>query len=712
MPAYYAKRLRRDTGEGSIEVEIITGGERAQPFTSTASPGAHDAAAAAGDHSEPRMRAVLDTIAAGLAALCLPAVHAAEAPAAIAAPVVVTGTRIDDSAARHAIGGRTIRADEIEASGATTLPELLRSHAGLRTRDSPFSPNPQVDLRGFGSFGDQNTLVLVDGVRMREYEQLTVNWRSIPLSAIERIEILPAASTVLYGSGATGGTINIVTKAPAPHSHSAYLQAGVASYDTRELSLDGALGASSTGLRLYGSHFETEGYRDNQYARIRNASMDLRWGTGADSLALKLGGDHQRNGVPGALSEAQLRADRRQATTPGDFASQHGAHAVLSARSAVGSADIGAELAYRTRDTDSSFLVGTPFRNNVDTRVSVWSFAPRLTFSPQPHGWDDSLVVGVDVDAWDFESVSGPAIAARALSTQRSAALYAQYGVAFATGTTASAGVREQRSRQRVVDRVRAGSRDEREHDLTAWDISMHQALGPGRSVYLKVGRSFRLPNVNDNFHPVLARITLLEPQTAHDRELGLEARAEGMQLRAVLYRADLDNEIFFDPLTLGSRNRQPTRRQGVEVEGRLRAMPELELHANYLYADATFRSGQAGAMPLAGRRVPLVPRHTIRAGLVWMPSEWVRLEADARYFSRSVFDADEANTFGRSIPAYTVVDLRLTLHHGGWLVNGGVRNLFDERYFSYAVFTGMPTFSALPAPERSLFVTAQYRFL
>ena len=222
----------------------------------------------------------------------------------------------------------------------------------------------------------------------------------------------------------------------------------------------------------------------------------------------------------------------------------------------------------------------------------------------------------------------------------------------------------------------------------------------------------FRLPNVNDNFHPVLARITLLEPQTAHDRELGLEARAGALQLRAVLYRADLDNEIFFDPLTLGSRNRQPTRRQGVELQARLRAMPGLELHADYVYADATFRAGEAGGVPLAGKRVPLVPRHTIRAGLVWMPSERARVELDARHVSESVFDADEANTFGRSIPAYTVVDLRLTLRHGGWVVNGGVRNLFDERYFSYAVFTGMPTFSALPAAERSVFVTAQYRFL
>jgi hypothetical protein len=39
------------------------------------------------------------------------------------------------------------------------------------------------------------------------------------------------------------------------------------------------------------------------------------------------------------------------------------------------------------------------------------------------------------------------------------------------------------------------------------------------------------------------------------------------------------------------------------------------------------------------------------------------------------------------------------------------VRNLFGEKYFSYGVFTGFPTFAALPAPERSVFFTAQYTF-
>ena len=130
--------------------------------------------------------------------------EAAEPPARIGPPVTVTATRFEDEASRYPIGTSVITAADIERSAATTVPQLLQSLPGLRTRDLSGSPNVQVDMRGFGIFGDQNTLVLLDGVRISENEQATVNWSAIPLASIERIEILRGGGAVLYGAGATG----------------------------------------------------------------------------------------------------------------------------------------------------------------------------------------------------------------------------------------------------------------------------------------------------------------------------------------------------------------------------------------------------------------------------------------------------------------------------------------------------------------------------
>jgi hypothetical protein len=48
-----------------------------------------------------------------------------------------------------------------------------------------------------------------------------------------------------------------------------------------------------------------------------------------------------------------------------------------------GSGDLAVNLGYREKDTTASFFVGTPFRNNVDTQVNVWTLAPRLRLKPQ-----------------------------------------------------------------------------------------------------------------------------------------------------------------------------------------------------------------------------------------------------------------------------------------------------------------------------------------
>ncbi|MFN3717046.1 MAG: TonB-dependent receptor domain-containing protein, partial [Thiobacillus sp.] len=444
--------------------------------------------------------------------------------------------------------------------------------------------------------------------------------------------------------------------------------------------------------------------------RIDNAQADVRWTGGASSLALKWGADDQRNGLPGAISETKIVVNRKQAATPYDFATQRGGYLNLAAQTQIGSADLEVNLGHRDRDITASFLVGTPFRNNVDTQVSVWTLTPRLRLKPQFGGWDNYLVIGMDFDNWAFDANAGPARVGWLHFTQRSAALYAQHTMSFATQTTLVLGAREQRVRYGVNDIGNPAASGTRSRTLLAWDISARQTLAPGINAYSKVSNSFRLPNADNNYSLVAATVTLLEPQTAHDMQAGLEGSSGPVRYRAAVYRVDLRNEMFPDPRTFGNRSRQPLSRQGLELEARWQAGASLELHANYTYADARFREGNVGGVSIAGNRVPLAPRHALNAGLGWSLSGGTRADFDVRHVGSSSFDADETNTFGRKIPAYTVADLKLSMRGGGWRLNAGVHNLFDQKYFRYGVVTG-PTYLAFPMPERTVFVSAQYTF-
>lgn len=650
--------------------------------------------------------------AAALSAAALPGLAAEPVIVAAAlSPVVVTATRFPDVERQFPVGVTVITEADIRNSTASTVPELLRMLPGVQTRDLSGSPNLQVDLRGFGIFGDQNTLVLLDGQRISENEQLTVNWSSIPLDAIERIEVMRGSGSVLYGAGATGGTINIITKAPVANTRGGFIEGGIAGYGTRDARVGANIAGERTGLRLTMAHRESDGYRDNNALRIDSALLDWRYTGDRTMLMVKAGADDQRSELPGSISEAQIAVNRRQAALPGDFSAMSGGYINLGGTYRAGDNELAANLSWREKNTDSSFFVAFPFRNNVQTDSRQLLFTPRIKMPHRLGGASHTLVAGIDVEDWDFHGNAGPSVVGRPQATQRSDALYFQNTTTFASGTSLAAGLRGQRVTYGVADPANAVAQTERKRNLEAYELALRQPLGGGWAVYGKIGSSFRVPNVNDNYSLFTATVNLLDPQTARDREIGLEAVRGSSRYRLAVYDIDLENEILLDPVTFTNRNLPPTRRRGIEAEARWQPATDIDLIAAYTYAEAEFRSGSFGGIPIAGNDVPLVPRHSANLGAGWKFQPRMRVDAVLRYVGEQRYDGDELNTFNHKMPAYTVVDLKLAYDQSDWRVTAGIQNLFNEHYFSYGVFTGFPTYSALPAPERQLFVTARYTF-
>jgi iron complex outermembrane recepter protein len=73
-----------------------------------------------------------------------------QAPATLADEVVVTATRFKEPQHEVPVGVTVINAEQIRASTAASVPELLMQVPGIHVRDNSGSPNQQVDMRGFG----------------------------------------------------------------------------------------------------------------------------------------------------------------------------------------------------------------------------------------------------------------------------------------------------------------------------------------------------------------------------------------------------------------------------------------------------------------------------------------------------------------------------------------------------------------------------------
>lgn len=131
--------------------------------------------------------------------------------------VEVTGTRIKRADAEGALPVTLIKREELEASGSTTVAEFMRtstfSSAGNFRPQSGSSAQAfaGIDLRGLGS---QRTLVLLDGRRLPKAPNVgdSVDLNSVPMAAVERIEILTDGASAVYGSDAIGGVVNIITR--------------------------------------------------------------------------------------------------------------------------------------------------------------------------------------------------------------------------------------------------------------------------------------------------------------------------------------------------------------------------------------------------------------------------------------------------------------------------------------------------------------------
>ena len=142
----------------------------------------------------------------------------ARATAAAAATCVATSNGNSlSSAASPATSTTIITAEDIARAprpDAAGHPFARARHPGRPIcLAASTAPAATVDMRGFGAAAPSNTLVLVNGRRINDLDIAGVDLASIPRDSIERIEITRGNSgAVLYGDGAVGGVINIVTK--------------------------------------------------------------------------------------------------------------------------------------------------------------------------------------------------------------------------------------------------------------------------------------------------------------------------------------------------------------------------------------------------------------------------------------------------------------------------------------------------------------------
>lgn len=634
--------------------------------------------------------------------------------------IVVTATQFKSTPESSPVNVTVITAEDIKKSSAKTIPNLLAQHAGIQVRSNDGTPDMAIDVRGFGMTGNQNTLVLLDGQQLNDIELTSIRWSAIPLDSIERIEITNGSGAVLYGGGATGGTINIITKHPSKEAHGS-AGIGYGSYDSKEWQLALSKSGERIGMRITASGLDTANYRANNNVTQNNLEADVRGNVAQGEAILKFGADKQNLRLPGgrkvdpSTGINQLASDPRGAATPLDYSQASGEHISLGTSQQLSFGDVAAELSYRSKKAQAYFDYGGGFGAFSDNSLNLLSFTPRAKIPLLLGGLGNELVVGMDAANWDYDSRGSNDPASIGTPTghisvkQDSRALYAQNATQLNTETKLTMGVRSQRIDYKVSDGVGTVTHNSQGRTINAYEFGVRRNLNLGLSLFGRVGSSFRIANVDENrYNPVL-----LEPQTSKDGEIGIDYKNDNNKVRTTFYLMSLNNEIHYNALTFTNMNLSPTRRYGLELEGTHKYTDALAVTTAYSYTVAKFREGVYGAVNVSGNNIPLVPRQRLTLSSSWKVTEKTALNANATYVEKQYFDNDQANTFGQQMPAYTAVDMKLSHRHSAWLLTVAANNLLNKKYFTYAVSgaSGSGKYNAYPMQERNFSLNATYEF-
>lgn len=191
------------------------------------------------------------TVVAALLSMAVPAAETAPENA-----IVVTATRTAQTVDETLAAVTVITRDDIERSQVQSVAELLTGLAGMDANISGgFGKTTGFFVRGTNS---DHILVLVDGVRIGSATMGTVAWEHLPVSQIERIEIVRGPRSSLYGADAIGGVVQIFTRHGQGDPH-ADVRAGYGTYNSREYSANVSGASSSAHFSAAANRFETDG---------------------------------------------------------------------------------------------------------------------------------------------------------------------------------------------------------------------------------------------------------------------------------------------------------------------------------------------------------------------------------------------------------------------------------------------------------------------
>jgi iron complex outermembrane receptor protein len=633
-----------------------------------------------------------------------------------------------------------ISAEDIAASGATKVTELLETVPGIRLARDRNGNGIDVSMRGISSdYGNGKVLIIVDGMRLNPTQsRVTVNWDAINLSEIERIEALDGGASVQYGDNAQAGVINIITKKSGAAKTDITVSGGSFFQNEQRFSHHRPTGWG--GFTVSGGHRGTQGYQKHTASDTGNGEVrgifDIN---DAMSLQANVGFALTNGLLADGLTQAEFDDDPTQNKGPNPNSySTTGLSGGLGFAWAINenlSFDLPVSYDWKNVKWDFQSYNYVMYRSS-----HMIGLRPKITAELRPAGLDLRLSGGVDTlfafsenkatpdrvkeTNFAFNNLSETTIGPWALVNFRPLSFLglnagARYDTAFF-----KAGVDEWSGTVGANPVTRPDVDESTRYEAFVYEAGITVNPLDFIKVYGKYGTQFKYPYLDDYVFLNPANLTTtvatsLEPEKGWTAEGGVGVNFKGfVKFDANFYFMRIDNEIAVYPTAPSARlavNMDPIERMGSNMGLSLTPVKYVELDMDYGFVNAEFSEGS-----FEGKFVPLVAKHNLSATLMLHTPFGLSLGPNVLYKSEMYQGLDNANT-QPTIDSSLIWGLQARYapqkFDGNLTVLLTVHNLADTKYSSMIYYMGAfapalgTTYYVEPNMGRSVNVSVQYRF-
>jgi vitamin B12 transporter len=600
--------------------------------------------------------------------------------------VVITASRTEKRVG-DLIGNNLIliTSDDIRKSGASTLGEVLNMQPGIQfDRDGGPGAPESVFIRGGNS---SHTLLLIDGVRANSATTGAGAFQAIPLSLIERVEILSGAQSALYGADAVSGVINVITKKSDVDHY--YLDAGFGNLGSQDIKFGLAKKIERTTFLVDLSDKKFSGI--NQHTLDTNGYNSDRDGYSLKTLNAKAIYAIDRGEVGVSFMDSKLN-------------SQFDSFAYGSSAPYYYSSEV--DWRNKQEIKSSSTWIDKRFSDLIKTKLSFADYSDQVVTTPSstyPNSHDlfktrnRQINLQNDISFGTWSSIFGLENLNQSLDTtgaysKKERSINSQY-----------LGVMHSQSGHQFQANLRRDDNDQFGEKLTH-SLAYAYRMTASTKLSVSKGTAYKAPSFNDLYFPYTPGSgggdANLKPETAKNYELGISYKEVDRSLSITKFISKVNNLIQWtetDPINhpweYFPANVGEAKVDGYELKAMYRVL-QVEMGLNYTHQNAK---------NLITNTYLVRRSKNYGLGYVGFGNSVYRLRAELMLRGNAYDDADNA----RVVSGYGLVNLYGERKIDKSLISYvKVNNLFDKNYTVQK--TSTTTSNGLPM---TLFVGVRYQY-